>query len=77
MRSVMRNPLTILMVDATTATHPSTWLSFEAPPAPAIRIAPTTEIAEMALVSYIKGVCNNGETRCTSCKPRGTARIST
>ena len=33
-------------------------------------IAPTTEIAEIALVSDISGVCSSGETRRISSKPR-------
>ena len=42
MRSVIRNPLTMLIVDDTTAMQPSTLLNSRRSPAPAIRIAPTT-----------------------------------
>ena len=35
-----------------------------------IRIAPTTAMAEMALVSDISGVCSSGETRFTISKPK-------
>src|SRR5437870_1540567 len=44
-RSVMRNPLTMLMVAATTAMYPSTWLSVGASLWPLTMMAPTTEIA--------------------------------
>src|ERR1041385_8900220 len=77
MRSVMRKPLTILIVEVVTARQPSTRLNRGASPEPAISIAPTTEIAEIALVSDINGVWSSGETRCTSCRPSGTARTST
>src|SRR6202007_1163212 len=74
---VMRNPATMLMVDAVTAIQPKTFESVGESPAPEIRIAPTTEIAEIALVSDIKGVCSSGDTRRTSSNPSGTARTST
>src|SRR6266567_642072 len=76
MRSVMRYPLTTLMVDAVTATNPSTRLSVLASLAPAMRIAPTTAIAEIALVKDISGVCSSGETRRTSSNPRKAARMN-
>src|SRR5262249_47439314 len=47
-RSVMRYPLTTLIVDAVTATKPKMRLSSVASWAPVIRIAPTTAIAEIA-----------------------------
>src|SRR5947207_1697990 len=77
MRSVMRRPLTTLMVGAVTATNPSTRLSVLASLAPAMRMAPTTAIAEMALVSDISGVCSRGETRRTSSNPRNAASMKT
>src|SRR4051794_37457042 len=77
MRSVIRNPPTTLMVAAVTATKPSTRLSRLAFSAPAMRIAPTTEMAEIALVSDISGVCSSGETRRTSSKPRNPASMKT
>ena len=77
MRSVMRNPLTMLMVEQVTATTPSTLLSSGASPAPVMRMAPTTEMAEIALVNDISGVCSSGDTRCTSSRPRNPARRKT
>ena len=44
------------------AMKPSTLLSRVAPCAPVIRMAPTTEMAEIALVSDINGVCKAGVT---------------
>ena len=48
-----------------------------ADPSPLIRIAPTTEMAEMALVSDISGVCSSGETLRMSSKPRKAASMKT
>src|SRR5262249_23399195 len=76
-RSVIRNPLTILMVENVTATTPRTLLSVVAPPEPVIRIAPPTQIAEMAFVRDINGVCSKGETRCTNSRPRNSASMKT
>jgi hypothetical protein len=70
MRSVMRKPLTMLVTAAVMAMKPSTLLSVVAPCAPVIRIAPTTEIAEIALVSDISGVCSSGETLRMTSSPR-------
>src|SRR6185503_18003101 len=56
---------------------PSTRLNVEASFSPAIRIAPTTEMAEMALVSDMSGVCSRGETRRTNSKPRKPASMKT
>src|ERR1039457_3435317 len=61
MRSVIRKPETILVVAAVMATKPSTLLMVVASSLLMIRIAPTTEIAEIALVSDISGVCSRGE----------------
>src|SRR5262249_29235384 len=72
-----RNPPTTLMVAAVTATKPSTRLRVDAFSAPATRIAPTTEIAEIALVSDISGVWSSGDTRRTSSKPRNPASMTT
>src|SRR5258708_22592428 len=73
----MRNPATMLMVANATATIPRILLSIGELPLPETRIAPTTEIAEIALVSDIRGVCNKGDTRRTSSRPSGTARTRT
>src|SRR5438045_9297826 len=77
MRSVIRNPPTTLITAAVTAMKPRTRLSMLAFPAPATRIAPTTEIAEIALVSDISGVCSSGDTRRTNSKPRNAASMNT
>src|SRR5205085_2016060 len=77
MRSVIRNPLTMLVTAAVIAMNPSTLLSMVAPGEPVIRIAPTTEIADIALVSDIKGVCNSGETLRITSKPRKVASMKT
>ena len=42
-----------------------------------IRIAPTTAIAEIALVSDISGVCSSGETLRITSKPRKVASMKT
>ncbi len=62
MRSVIRKPLTMLVIAAVTAMKPSTREQVVASSAPVIRMAPTTEMAEIALVSDISGVCSSGET---------------
>src|SRR5207248_11052658 len=61
-RSVMRNPPTTLMVEATTARKPSRVLTLSYP-APATTRDPTSEMPEMALVADMSGVCSSGETR--------------
>ena len=76
MRSVIRKPLTMLVVDAKTAMAPSTVLSRDSC-SPASRMAPTTAIAEIALVSDISGVCSSRETRRMTSRPMNVASIST
>src|SRR4029450_8442073 len=55
MRSVMRNPLTMFVIEAKRAIAPRTRIGSGWSP-PVIRIDPTTAIAEMALVNDINGV---------------------
>src|SRR5208283_4691139 len=72
MRSVMRNPPTILLVAATTAMKPkiaASWLLCS----PTSTIAPTTAIASRALVSDISGVWSSGETRRITSNPMNPA----
>src|SRR5882672_4212069 len=76
-RSVIRNPATMLMVANATAMMPRILLTIGEPPLPETRIAPTTEIAEIALVNDIRGVCNRGDTRRTNSRPSGTPRTRT
>jgi hypothetical protein len=75
MRSVMRNPLTRLVVDAVTAIKPRVRLNVLACAAPVIRIEPTTAMAEMAFVSDIRGVWSSGETRRITSRPRNVASM--
>jgi hypothetical protein len=59
------------------AMNPSTLLSIVAPWADVIRIAPTTEIAEIAFVKDISGVCSSGETLRITSSPRNVANMNT
>src|SRR5579864_9490161 len=77
MRSVMRNPATMLMVANITAMVARTLLKTGELAVPVSRIAPTTEMAEIALVSDISGVCRSGDTLRTNSRPSGTAKTST
>src|SRR6201984_855105 len=61
MRSVIRNPLTMLVVDANRATAPSTRMGV-GKSAPVTTMEPTTAIAEIAFVSDISGVYRRRET---------------
>src|SRR6185312_11288280 len=63
MRSVIRNPPITLIEAETTATNPSQVLMGLSLCRPAITMAPTTEIADRALVADIRGVCRSGGTR--------------
>src|SRR4029450_7774335 len=73
MRSVIRKPLTMLVVEANTATAPKMVLNLDCC-SPASRIAPTTAMAEMALVSDISGVCSRRDTRRITSSPMKVAR---
>src|ERR1019366_6704730 len=77
MRSVIRNPETILVVAAVMATKPSTLLMVVASSLLMIRIAPTTLMAEMALVSDISGVCSRGDTLRITSRPTKVASMKT
>src|SRR4029453_6722647 len=61
MRSVMRNPLTMFVIEAKGAIAPRTRMRTAWSP-PVIRIDPTTAIAEMALVNDISGVGRSWDT---------------
>ncbi len=76
MRSVIRKPLTMLVVEANTAIAPRTVLSVDFC-SPASRTAPTMAIAEIALVSDIRGVWSSRETRRMMSSPRKVDNIST
>src|SRR5205085_1754149 len=76
-RSVIRKPLTMFVTAAVMAMKPSTLLSVVASREPVITIAPTTEIAEIALVSDISGVCNRGDTLRITSNPTKVASMNT
>src|SRR5215470_19888592 len=76
MRSVIRNPPTILLVAAITASTPrmnDNLLSC----LPTSTIAPTTAMASRALVMDISGVCSSGEIRLMTSKPMKPASMKT
>src|SRR5215510_8997342 len=60
--SVIINPPTTLIIAEMTAMNPRNLLTSLYFP-PAVRIDPTTDIAEIAFVADIKGVCKSGGTR--------------
>src|SRR5262249_2098265 len=74
MRSVIRNPETMLVTEANTAIAPSAVerLVFCSP---AMMIEPTTAIAEIALVSDMSGVCRRRDTFWITWKPTNVASI--
>src|SRR4051812_33839610 len=76
MRSVIRKPLTMLVIEAATATVPRMVVRLDSR-SPAMRIEPTTAIAEMALVSDISGVCSSRETFWMTWKPTNVASMNT
>ena len=76
MRSVMKNPPTILLNEAAMAIRPRMVESLVSC-RPAIIIAAITTMASSALVSDISGVCSSGETRLMISKPTNPARMKT
>src|ERR1035437_10595447 len=77
MRSVIREPETMFVVAAVMATKPSTLLMVVASSLVMIRIAPTTEMAEIALVSDISGVWSRGDTLRITSRPTKVASMKT
>src|SRR5262249_53027095 len=75
-RSVIRNPLTMFVSEATTAMAPRRRKRSGKLP-PAMRMAPTIAMAEMALVSDISGVCSSRETRRITPRPMNVASTNT
>src|SRR6266576_688675 len=76
MRSVIRNPLTILVIEANSATAPrmrivSGWS------APVTTIEPTTAMAEIAFVSDMSGVYSSRDTRRITPRPMNVASTKT
>src|SRR5579872_4887746 len=76
MRSVIRNPPTILLNDAATAIAPRIVVS-RVSCRPAMMIAATTTIASSALVSDMRGVWSSGDTRRITSNPTKPARMKT
>ena len=76
MRSVIRKPLTMLVIEAATASVPRTVVNVVRC-SPAMMIEPTTAIAEIALVSDISGVCSRRETFRITSKPMNVASMNT
>src|SRR4051794_33145380 len=78
MRSVIRKPLTMFVTAAVMAMKPSTLLSMSSSAARlTTMIAPTTEIAEMAFVRDIRGVCSSGDTLRITSSPTKVANMKT
>ncbi len=75
-RSVIRKPLTMLVTEAATAIVPSTRLKVVFC-SPAMMIEPTTAIAEIALVSDIRGVCSSRDTFRITSIPTKVASMKT
>src|SRR5262249_44845110 len=75
-RSVMRNPLTMLVIDAATAIVPRTVATSDTR-SPAIRIDPTIAMAEIAFVSDMRGVWRRRETFWITWKPTNVANMKT
>src|SRR6185436_5791140 len=77
MRLVMRKPPTTLQVAAATAITPRV-VRTASTCEPAMVMAATTEMAEMALVADISGVWSSGGTRCTTwCPTKGAITKTT
>lgn len=76
MRSVMRKPLTTLMVEAVTAMAPRA-VERALRCSPRMTSEPTKLMAEMALVRDMSGVWSSGETRRMTSKPRKVASTKT
>src|SRR5262249_37857001 len=76
MRSVIRKPLTMLVIEAATAMQPRIVL-VRLSSSPAIRIDATIAIAEIAFVSDISGVCSSLETFCTTENPTKVESMKT
>src|SRR5437773_7913520 len=76
MRSVIKNPLTMLVMDANRAMAPRI-VMYNGWSSPVITIEPTTAMAEIAFVSDISGVCSNRDTRLTTPRPMNVASMNT
>src|SRR5262245_9261964 len=75
-RSVITNPPTTLAIEQATAMVPRI-VERALFSAPAMMIEPTKEMAEMALVSDMSGVCSSGLTRRITSKPTKVASTNT
>src|SRR5438034_2173799 len=76
MRTVIRNPLTTLVMEANKAMAPRR-VMYGGWSSPVITIEPTTAMAEMEFVSDISGVCSNRDTRLITPRPMKVASMNT
>src|SRR5881296_3497772 len=76
MRSVIKKPLTMLVMDANRAMAPRR-VMYGGWSSPVITIEPTTAMAEIAFVNDISGVCNSRDTRLTTPSPMNVASMNT
>ena len=76
MRSVIRNPPTMLLVAQTTAMNPSI-VATRLCAAPAAMSEPTSEMPEIAFVAAMSGVCSSGGTREMTMYPTNAASTKT
>src|SRR4029453_2178350 len=75
-RSVIRKPETMLVIDAATGRVPRIVVRSDAR-SPAMSSDPTTAMAEIALVSDISGVCRRRETFWITWNPTNVASMNT
>src|SRR5262249_29989228 len=76
MRSVIKNPLTMLVMEANKAMAPSR-VMYGGWSSPVITIEPTKAMADMAFVSDISGVCSKRDTRLITPRPMKVASMNT
>src|SRR5262245_45342411 len=76
MRSVIKKPLTMLVMEANRAMAPRMRIG-RGWSLPVTMMEPTTAIAEMALVIDINGVCSSRDTRMMTPRPMNVARANT
>src|SRR5262249_46580119 len=76
-RSVIKKPLMILVIEAKSAIAPMMRIGIGWPSPPTTMIEPTTAIAEIALVSDMSGVCSSRDTRRITPRPMNVASMKT
>ena len=75
-RALDHTRMTMFVIDANSAIAPRMRIGI-GKSEPVIRIDPTTEIAEIAFVSDINGVCSSRDTRPMTPRPMNVASTST